>query len=113
MGELVGQWGGLMKSCSKGAEAMHQRTKFFARKLSARRGNVSKMVLTREHMTMKMRAQPSRRQRLRHIRVHVTSTGHESKVKREAHEQTQIKLKTKYPTHDFNESRAVKIARGE
>ena len=113
MGDLVRQWGGLMKWCSQGAEAMHQMTKFFARKRSARRGNVSKVVLTRVHMTMKMRAQPSRRQRLRHTRVHVTGTGHVSKAKREAHEQTQNKLKTKYPSHNFNESRAVKKARGE
>jgi hypothetical protein len=92
---------------------MHQMTKFFARKRSARRGNVSKVVLTRVHMTMKMRAKPSRRQRLRHTGVHVTCTGHVSKAKREAHEQTQNKFETKYPTHNLNESRAVKKARGE
>jgi hypothetical protein len=27
MGDLVREWGGLMKWCSKGAEAMHQLTK--------------------------------------------------------------------------------------
>jgi hypothetical protein len=36
-----------------------------------------------------------------------------SKAKREAHEQTQNKLKTKYPTHNFIESRVVKKARGK
>jgi UDP-N-acetyl-D-mannosaminuronic acid transferase (WecB/TagA/CpsF family) len=92
---------------------MYQMTKFFARKSSARRGNVSKVVLVRVHMIMKMRAQPSRTQRLRHTTVHVTSTPHVSKAKRQAHEQTQNKLKTKYPTHNFNESRAVKKATGE
>ena len=38
MGDLVRQWGGLMKWCSQGAEAMHMMTKFFARKRSARKG---------------------------------------------------------------------------
>jgi hypothetical protein len=113
MGNLVRQWGGLMKWCSQGAEAMNQMTKFFARKRSARRRNVSKVVLTRAHMTMKMRAQPSRKQRLRHSGVHVTCNSHVSKAKREAHEQTQNRLKPKYPTHNFNESRAVKKAKGE
>jgi UDP-N-acetyl-D-mannosaminuronic acid transferase (WecB/TagA/CpsF family) len=92
---------------------MHQMTKLFARKRSACRGNVSTVVLTRVHMTMRIRAQPSRRQRLRHTRVHVVGIGHVSKAKREALEQTQNKLKTKYTTHNFNESRAVKKARGE
>jgi succinate dehydrogenase flavin-adding protein (antitoxin of CptAB toxin-antitoxin module) len=88
-GDLVRQWGGLMKWCSQGAEAMYQMTKIFARKRSARRGNVSKVVLTRVYMTMKIRAQPSRMQRLRHSRVHVTGNGHVSKATREVHEQTQ------------------------
>jgi hypothetical protein len=46
MGDLGRQWGGLMKWCSQGAEAMHKMTKFFARKCSARRGILSKVVLT-------------------------------------------------------------------
>jgi hypothetical protein len=36
MGDLVRQWGGLMKWCSQGAEAMHHMTKFFAPKRSPR-----------------------------------------------------------------------------
>jgi hypothetical protein len=88
-------------------------TKLFTRKRSARRGKVWKVVLTRVHMTMKIRAQQSRGQRFRHTRVHVTCTGHVSKAKREAHEHTRNKLINKYPTHNFNESRAVKKARGE
>jgi hypothetical protein len=114
MGDLVREWGGLMKWYSQGAEAMHQMTKFFAQKRSARRGNVSQVVLTRVHMLMKMRAQPSRRKRVRHTGKHITSTGHVSKAKREVHKQTQQnKLKTKYSAHNFNECRAVKRARGE
>jgi hypothetical protein len=35
------------------------------------------------------------------------------KAKREAHKQTQNKLKTKYPTHNFDRYRAVKKARRE
>jgi hypothetical protein len=61
MGDLVSEWGGLMKWCSQGAEAMHQMTKFSARKRSARRVNASQVMRTRVHMFMKMRAQPSRR----------------------------------------------------
>jgi hypothetical protein len=113
MGDLVREWGGLMKWCSQAAEAMHQMTNFFARKRSARRGNVSQVVLTRVHMLMKMRAQTSRRQRVRHTGKHVTCTGHVSKAKREVHEHAQNKLKTKYSAHNFNESRAMKRARGE
>jgi hypothetical protein len=84
-----------MKWCSsQGAEAMHQMTKCFARKRSARRGNVSQIVLTRVHMLMNMRAQSSRRQRVRHTGKHVSCTWHVSKAKREVHEQTESKLKT-------------------
>jgi hypothetical protein len=111
--DLVREWGGLMKWCTQGAEAMHQMTICFARKRSARRGDVSQGVLARVHMLMKMRAQPSRRQRVRHTGKHVTRTGYVSKAKREVHEQTQNKIKTKYPAHNFNESRAVKCVRGE
>jgi hypothetical protein len=74
---------------------------------------VSQAVLTRVHMLMKIRAQPSRRQRVRHTGKHVTCTGHVSKPKREVPEQTQNKLKTKYPAHNFTESRALKRATGE
>jgi hypothetical protein len=101
MGDLVRQWGGAIKCCSQVAEAMHPMSKFFARKRQARSGNVSKVVLTRMHMTMKMRAQPSRRQRLRHTEVYATGNAHVSKANREAHEQTQNKLKTKYPTYNL------------
>jgi hypothetical protein len=45
--------------------------------------------------------------------VHATCIGHVFKAQREAHEQTQNKIKTKYPTHNFDKSRAVKKARGE
>jgi hypothetical protein len=55
MGDLVREWGGLMKWCNQGAEAMHEMTNFFARKRSARRGNVSQIVLTRVHMLMRTR----------------------------------------------------------
>jgi hypothetical protein len=72
-----------MKWCSQGAEAMHQVTKLFARKRSVRRETVSQVVLIRVHMLMRIRAQPSRRQRVRHTGKHVTGTGHVSKVKRE------------------------------
>jgi succinate dehydrogenase flavin-adding protein (antitoxin of CptAB toxin-antitoxin module) len=41
MGDAVREWGGLMKWCSQGAEAMHQMTKIFARKRSARRRDLS------------------------------------------------------------------------
>jgi hypothetical protein len=73
-----------MKWCSQGAEAMHKITKLCARKCSVRRGNVSKVMLTQVHMTMKIRAQPSRRHRLRRTGGHVTGTSHVSKAKREA-----------------------------
>jgi hypothetical protein len=89
------------------------KTKVFARKRSARRGNVSQIVLTRVHMLLKMRAQPSRRQRVRHTGKHITCTGYVSKTKREVHERSQNKLKTKYPARNCNESRAVRRARGE
>jgi hypothetical protein len=52
-------------------------------------------------------------QRVRHTGKHATCTGHVSKAKREIHEQTQNKLKTKYPVHNFNDSFEVKRARGE
>jgi precorrin-4 methylase len=88
---------------------MHQTTNCFARERSAKRGNVSQaVVLTRVHMLMNMRTQPSRRKRVRHSGKHVTCTWHVSKAKREVHEQIQNKLKTKCPAHNFNESRAVK-----
>jgi hypothetical protein len=86
MGDLVREWGGLMKWCSQGADAMHQTTKYFARERSTKRGNVSQVVLTRVHMLMKMRGQPSRRQRLLHTGKHVTCTWHVSKAKREVHQ---------------------------
>jgi hypothetical protein len=73
---------------------------------------MSHVVLTRVHMLIKMRAQPSRRQRVRHTGKHVTCTGHVSKAKRGVHEQTQNKLNTKYPARNFNESRAMKGGQG-
>jgi hypothetical protein len=45
--------------------------------------------------------------------VHFIGIGHVSKANREAHEQTQNKLKTKYPTRNFDKSGAVKKVRGE
>jgi hypothetical protein len=76
---------------------MHHMTKLFARKRSPRRGNMSKVMLIRVHMTMKMRAQPLRTQRLRLTRVHVKDNGHVSKAHREAHEQTQNNEKPSTP----------------
>jgi hypothetical protein len=113
MGDLEREWGGLMKWCSQKAEAMHQMTQVFARKRSARRGDVSKIVLTRLPMAVKMRAQPSRKQQVQYTGKQVTCNGHDSKAKKKVHEQTQNKLEIKYPAHNFNESRAVKRARGE
>eukprot|EP00873_Tetraselmis_striata_P029502 jgi/Tetstr1/449766/TSEL_036831.t1 len=108
MGDLVRQWGGLMKWCSQGAEAMHQMTKFFARKRSARKGKVSEVVLSILHMLLKMHSKPSRRVRPRHVGKPVLGTGHVPKVKREKHEQTQASLKRKFPEHTFNTFRAAK-----
>lgn len=113
MGDLVRKWGGLMKWCSQGAEAMHQMTKFFARKRSARKGNVSGVVMSRLHMLLKYRGKPSRRQHGRRKGRPVTGTGHVSKAKREGHVQAQASLQHKYPSHQFNQSRALKRAKME
>jgi hypothetical protein len=50
---------------------------------------------------------------VRHTGRHFTYTAHVLKAKREVHEETQNNLKTKYPDHNFHESRAVKRASGE
>jgi hypothetical protein len=47
------------------------------------------------------------------IGKNATCTGYISKAKRKVHEHIQNKLKTKYPAHNFNESRLVKRARGK
>jgi hypothetical protein len=74
---------------------------------------VSYIVPTRLHMKMKLRAQPWRKQRVRHTGKQVTCTSHVSKAKRTVHEQTQNKLKTKYPAHNVSETRVVERGRGE
>jgi hypothetical protein len=110
--DLVRERGGLMKWYNQGAEAMHQMTKYFALNRSARKVDVSSVVLTRVHMLMKMQAQPSRRKRVRHTGKHITCTVHVSKAKTEVHEQTQNSSRPNTPPN-FYESRAVKRARGE
>jgi hypothetical protein len=113
MSDIVREWGGLMKWCSQGAEARHQIIIVLLGTAQQGGGGVSQVMLTRVHKLMKMRAQPSCRQRVRHTGKHVTGTGHVSKAKREVHDHTQNKLKTKYPGRNFIESCAVKRARGE